>query len=159
MSMIEEYIHSIISTIIFVSAITFLIIILGFLSDMAEIVYNTDEKRASVILDKSNAVTYYDEHIYEDSTDVLMVSNSQIYTDIMSYTSDITIVYKGTVLNNLTINGKNVLSQARELDREAIQFLINEIGTADGLNNEQNFRKICEYDYKTGNLKKVEYRY
>lgn len=142
---LSEYMHYIVSAIIFVSAVTFLILLLNSLSETAKVVLPENQEKPSITM---NTGDYY----VEDPS-VLRITGSQVYTDILALPSNIEVQI-GTDEINKDTAGKNMLKHARNLETDYCVKLSDKINF-----NKNDYEKICVYDAtKNGELIQVIYR-
>lgn len=131
-----EYMHTVVNTIIFCSAIGLLIVFLYVLKDYNRGELESQRTKASVTMDTE---TNY-------QSDLIYVLGSEVYTDIIHQDESLPISLNGTVINPDYL--KNV--------RENNKTYVNDLKTKISMNDEY----LIKYEYySTNELKSVSYEH
>lgn len=132
----SEYMHLVVNTIIFCSAIGILVVFLAVLSKYNKGEIESQRDKASVTMDTEYG--YSDEYIY--------VLGSEIYTNIINQDPDLPIYLDGTQIN------PDYLKYLRENNK----MYVNDLKTKISMNDEY----LIKYEYySTNEIKAVKYEH
>lgn len=132
----SEYMHLVVNTIIFCSAIGILVVFLAVLSKYNKGEIESQRDKASVTMDTEYG--YSDEYIY--------VLGSEVYTDIINQDSDLPIYLDGTQIH------PDYLKYLRENNK----MYVNDLKTQISMNDEY----LIKYEYySTNEIKAVKYEH
>lgn len=132
----SEYMHLVVNTIIFCSAIGILVVFLAVLSKYNKGEIESQRDKASVTMDTEYG--YSDEYIY--------VLGSEIYTNIINQDPDLPIYLDGTQIN------PDYLKFVRENNK----MYVNDLKTKISMNDEY----LIKYEYySTNEIKAVKYEH
>ena len=132
----SEYMHLVVNTIIFCSAIGILVVFLAVLSKYNKGEIESQRDKASVTMDTEYG--YSDEYIY--------VLGSEVYTDIINQDPDLPIYLDGTQIH------PDYLKYLRENNK----MYVNDLKTLISMNDEY----LIKYEYySTNEIKAVKYEH